>query len=318
MTIIKDIIIDKKLKKEENNKIYNFLEESKSAKFYEELFSEISIKEDKPELYEQVKQLIKEKQNAYGIMEEVVSFLERELHKDDIVIEIGGGIYQTRSANAYNRFNNYFPLDISYSSIKRYCEKFNKAGFVGDAKELPFKDNSIDCIFTHTFLEHPLEPEKVLSEISRVLKVGGIVIHNDAWFCRWWHKYGLIGLKKYQKMTAKEKMIHIGAKISELKVLRIPPIILNRLYKEFFQSKRAPIDLIYKKLQPNYQLHLGCDEDAASSIDPIDVVRFHESRNFTLVNQLLFTQRLFYPNKYIILKKMVAVNQIMQGGENKT
>jgi ubiquinone/menaquinone biosynthesis C-methylase UbiE len=306
MTTIKDFIVDEKLKKIESNKIYTFLEESKSAKFYDELFSETHKKDDKPELYDQTKQLAKEKNNAYGIIEKVVLFLEQELHKDAIVIEIGGGVYQARSANACNRFNNYFPLDISYSSIKRYCEKFNKVGFVGDAKELPFKDNSIDCIFTHTFLEHPLEPEKVLSEISRVLKVGGIVIHNDAWFCRWWHRYGLIGLKKYQNMIKKEKMIHIAAKISELKVLRVPPIILKRLYKEIFQSKKAPLNLTYKKLTPNYQLHLGCDEDAASSIDPIDVVRFYESRNFVLVNQLSFIQRLFYPNKYIVLKKIVA------------
>ena len=303
MTVIREILKDSEIKKIENNKTYNFLEESDSAKFYDELFSNINKEDDKPELFDQVKQLLAKEQNSYGIMEEIIQFLERELNKEAIVIEIGGGVYQLRSVNAYSRFNNYFPLDISYSSIKRYCEKYDKVGFVVDAKCLPFKDNSIDCIFTQTFLEHPLEPEMVLSEIARVLKIGGIVIHNDAWFCRWWHRFGLIGLKKYKNMTKKEKMIHIAAKISELKVIRIPPIIFKRLYNEIFQSTRVPIALKYKKLHPNYQLHLGCDEDAASSIDPIDVVRFYESRNFDLVNHISFTQRLFYPNRYIILKK---------------
>ena len=108
MTTIKDFIVDEKLKKIESNKIYTFLEESKSAKFYDELFSETHKKDDKPELYDQTKQLAKEKNNAYGIIEKVVLFLEQELHKDAIVIEIGGGVYQARSANACNRFNNYF------------------------------------------------------------------------------------------------------------------------------------------------------------------------------------------------------------------
>jgi SAM-dependent methyltransferase len=303
MKIIKDIIVDGKLKKVESNSIYNFLDESDSARYYDELFSEAPKKQNELELYDQVRQLLDKEQNAYGIMEEIIRFLEQQLDREAIVIEIGGGVYQGRSVNAYSRFNNYFPLDISYSNIRRYCETFNKLGFVGDATALPFKDNSIDCIFTHTFLEHPLEPQKVLSEISRVLKIGGIVVHNDAWFCRWWQGYGFIGLKKYESMTKKEKMIHIVAKISEMKVLRIPPIILKRLFKDIFQSKKKPINLAYKKLQPNYELYLGCDEDAATSIDPIDVVRFYESRNFDLVNQLSFTQRLFYPNKYIILKK---------------
>lgn len=308
MISIQDIIITDKLKRVENDKIYISSEESIPGKFYNEMFSETFQRELKPELYDQTKRLWIEKQNAYGVMDNIVLFMEHTLHKDSVVLEIGGGIYQQRSANAYSRFNNYFPLDISYSSIKRYSEKFNKIGFVADAKKLPFKDNSIDCIFTHTFLEHPLEPEKVLNEISRVLKTDGIVIHNDAWFCRWWHRYGLIGLKEFKNMTTKEKMIQITANISEMRIIRIPPIILKRVFKEIFQSKRKYIKLSYKKLNPNYQLHLGCDEDAANSIDPMDVVRFYESRNFTLVNRLSFLQRLFYPNKYIVLKKQINSN----------
>lgn len=104
-----------------------------------------------------------------------------------------GGVHQRRSADAYKKFKNYFPLDISTSSIERYSMRHNKTGIVAGATELPFKDVSIDCVFTNTFLEHPLEPEKVTIEIVRVLKKGGIVVHNDAWFCRWWQRYGVVG-----------------------------------------------------------------------------------------------------------------------------
>ena len=148
---IENIIEQDKLINLENNRIYNFLKESPSSKFYEEIFSESFQKNKKPELYDQVKKAHSEEGLAYKGMEEIVSYLEKELNNDSIVIEIGGGVHQQRSANAYKRFNHYFPLDISYSSIKRYTKTFNKIGFVADATELPFKDNSIDCIFTHTF-----------------------------------------------------------------------------------------------------------------------------------------------------------------------
>lgn len=285
----------------ENNKIYNFLNASPSSKFYEELFLENLKRNQQPELYDQVKAFA---QNGmpYTIMEEITTYLQKELNESDIVIEIGGGVDQERAGDAYKKFKHYFPLDISHSSIRRYTETFNKIGFVCDATQLPFKDNSIDCIFTHTFLEHPLDPNAVLKEISRVLKPNGIVVHNDAWFCRWWHRYGFIGLKKFNHMSSKEKLIYILAQITEVKIIRYPPIMIKRLWNNFFKNKKN-IDLSYQKLKPNYNLHLGCDEDAASSIDPIDVIRFYESRDFVCVLDLSFRQKLLFPNKFIILKK---------------
>ncbi|MBE3142852.1 MAG: methyltransferase domain-containing protein [Planctomycetes bacterium] len=38
---------------------------------------------------------------------------------------------------------------------------------------LPFKDNSVDCIYANHVLEHVKDLERVLSEIHRVLKPGG-------------------------------------------------------------------------------------------------------------------------------------------------
>jgi ubiquinone/menaquinone biosynthesis C-methylase UbiE len=285
----------------ENGKLYNFLEASPSAKFYDEYYG--GHKQTKPELYDQVKQAHREEGTAYRIMEGIISFLEKELHPEAIVIELGGGMFQKRSANANQRLKNYFPLDIGYSNIRQYTEKYDRPGFVADATNLPFKDNSVDCVLTHTFLEHPLQPEKVVSEIARVLKPGGIVIHNDAWFCRWWQRFGFIGMKRVKNMTIKEKSIWLLSRVTEFPLVRITPIVVKRLAKTVFSPRPKNISLAYSKLQPNYSLHLGCDEDAASNLDPIDVVRFYESRGFQLLKPLSLAQRLFYPNKYIALRK---------------
>jgi SAM-dependent methyltransferase len=46
----------------------------------------------------------------------------------------------------------------------------------GYAESLPFEDASFDAVLCTEVLEHVAEPERVLAEISRVLKAGGCVI----------------------------------------------------------------------------------------------------------------------------------------------
>lgn len=44
-----------------------------------------------------------------------------------------------------------------------------------DVDDLPYADNSVACVHAYHFLEHLREPLRMLNEISRVLKVGGVV-----------------------------------------------------------------------------------------------------------------------------------------------
>lgn len=289
-------------KEHPNKRVYNFLDSSVSSDFYAKLF-EAASEAPLPDLYKKNKSEWREKFAKDNVMGNITDELQRKLPEDAIVIEIGGGVYQHRSADAYKKFKNYIPLDISNSSITRYSDTFNRPAILADATILPFKDNSIDCIFTHTFLEHPIHPERVVSEIERVLKPGGIIVHNDAWFCRWWQRYGIVNLKKFSTMTFKEKWIYITARVTEFPLFRIPPIVIKRLIRELFESTNKPVPLHYKKLKPNYNLYLACDEDAASSIDPVDTIRYYESRGFESLIKLTFSKRLLHKNSYIMLKK---------------
>lgn len=45
----------------------------------------------------------------------------------------------------------------------------------GDARNLPFDDNSFDLVYTITVLQEIPDKNKVLKEIKRVLKPGGIL-----------------------------------------------------------------------------------------------------------------------------------------------
>jgi len=68
-------------------------------------------------------------------------------------------------------------IDLSENSLAVAKQK-DETGTVNyiyaDAYQLPFSNASFDCIVSTDFLEHVSEPQKVLKEIYRVLKPGGI------------------------------------------------------------------------------------------------------------------------------------------------
>ncbi|MBR9825861.1 MAG: class I SAM-dependent methyltransferase [Alphaproteobacteria bacterium] len=55
-----------------------------------------------------------------------------------------------------------------------YSERRSAVVTAGDAQRLPFPDNSFDRIICSEVLEHVPDPDQVLSEISRILKPGGL------------------------------------------------------------------------------------------------------------------------------------------------
>jgi len=91
----------------------------------------------------------------------------------------------------------YVSLDIE--------KKHPDLDYQADAHQLPFKENQFETIFCSQVLEHTYDPEKVLKEISRVLKKEGRVIisvphlsylHNEPNDYYRFTKYGLTHLLK--------------------------------------------------------------------------------------------------------------------------
>lgn len=81
---------------------------------------------------------------------------------DAVVLDIGA---------SGNDHREYFPnrttLDIDASK---------EADVVGDAHNLPFNNESFEVVVCSEMLEHADNPQKVISEIERVLKPGGRVV----------------------------------------------------------------------------------------------------------------------------------------------
>lgn len=89
-------------------------------------------------------------------------------HKSAIVLVVGGGRQRQWLDKCLGVSDAlkiiYTDIDVN-ADVDIFC----------DGHDLPFMDNIFDAVVTTAVLEHVLYPERVVAEIHRVLKVGGLL-----------------------------------------------------------------------------------------------------------------------------------------------
>jgi len=105
---------------------------------------------------------------------------------------------------------------------------FANTGLLADVHQLPFRDGSVDCVFATGLLEHVEDHRRVLDEIARVLRPGGIAhvelpflqqYHEDPIDCR---RLTVDGLEREMKRAGLAKVksgFHIGPTVTVLTLL---------------------------------------------------------------------------------------------------
>jgi len=87
--------------------------------------------------------------------------------KDYKILEIGGGVQSDGRKYLKPEINEHIiNIDINYNE---------NVHVIGDAHNLPFPNETFDAVLIQSVLEHVQDPERVVSEINRVLKKNGIV-----------------------------------------------------------------------------------------------------------------------------------------------
>lgn len=90
-----------------------------------------------------------------------------KLIKDPKILVVGGGEIGSGLEDFYKLFhNNIVAFDIYNSEW---------VDFIADAHLIPVKTAYFDLVIIQAVLEHVLNPQQVVSEISRVLQIGGVV-----------------------------------------------------------------------------------------------------------------------------------------------
>ena len=147
-------------------------------KEWEDVFSNLKISEQILDF---------NKQTPENFIDDIkIKYLQKHLPKEGIIFEIGAG--SGRLLTRVGIINNKFKL----IGIKENILKFNLNGvsIQANAYNIPLKSNNIDAIISGGFLEHFNEEEidKILQEIKRVLKDGGIfyaeIVPNKKSLCR--------------------------------------------------------------------------------------------------------------------------------------
>lgn len=117
--------------------------------------------------------------DAIGLLLEMARANARDTVLD---VACGPGLVACEFASRCNRVTG---IDITPAMIKqaearqRERELTNMTWSVGDVLPLPFESNSFSLVITRYSFHHFLEPRRVLSEMIRVCRPGGLVLVAD-------------------------------------------------------------------------------------------------------------------------------------------
>ncbi len=104
--------------------------------------------------------------NAYYIVKvrllSCAIIYSKMVNKSGLLLDLGSGA---------SPYNNLYHSDVDVVTLEYNSER--KPNVVADAHFLPFKEESFDYITSFEVLEHVKDPNKVVSEINRVLKDSG-------------------------------------------------------------------------------------------------------------------------------------------------
>ena len=114
---------------------------------------------------------------------QTIRFKNFDFYPNQKILDIGCG--QGRHCfGAYMHADlDVYGIDMGFDDVKKANENFNQFNerldkkscnfIVGNAKTLPFEDNSFDHVVCSEVLEHIIDYESALKEIKRVLKPDG-------------------------------------------------------------------------------------------------------------------------------------------------
>jgi len=106
----------------------------------------------------------------------IVKALKKVQHqvKSGMILDVGCGMKPYKSllnASGSAYYGTDYPL-----TMKGSYGKSTKADFFSESTLLPFNNNTFDTLLSTQMLEHVSDPKKVIQEMGRVLKPGGIMI----------------------------------------------------------------------------------------------------------------------------------------------
>jgi len=160
------------------------------------------------------------------------------------ILDVGGGNRFQKGMKEYEEIfqgKDYKTLD----TVSEY-----KPDIVGDIKNIPLDDSSVDAVICRAVLEHIDDPFKAVSEIYRVLKPNGKCLVSLPFLYPYHAEKGYYG--DYYRFT-KEGAKHMFKKFSAIEIKNIRGLfetLVNlipiKIYRKVFSPLARIIDSIFK------------------------------------------------------------------------
>jgi ubiquinone/menaquinone biosynthesis C-methylase UbiE len=236
-----------------------------SRKFYDSAYS--------PEDQQRYTKVAEDAAKLYRITERVTTFAHDYHLENKKVLDVGAGRGYLQDV-----VSDYTGLDIS-SSAARY---FHKRFVLGSATNMPLSDNEFDAAWSIWTLEHVPDPERMLEEMRRVLKPGGLLYLFPAWDVPSWASQGY-DVRPYSDFG-------VGGKLTKASLVIQASPLFQLAYKipirslRYLASKSGPTHFHYRRLQPNYERYWEPDSDAVNSMDAYETSLWFESRGDRCLN----------------------------------
>jgi ubiquinone/menaquinone biosynthesis C-methylase UbiE len=150
--------------------------------------------------------------------------------------------------------------------------KTESVDIIAVAENLPFKDNSVDAIYTRHTLEHVSDFEKAIKEIWRVSKPGAVIeiivpfwAHHSANHPLHKRFFNRFSFDDYS-IQKKDKTFVVDTKVK---------FFIEEI-KYAFQIKRFPFSIFYKILEKMANLYYNTYESTFANIFPAYEIYFRQ------------------------------------------
>lgn len=163
------------------------------------------------------------------------------------ILDVGCGV-----GNSYDLFKkqnptvNWTGIDLVVSPEVRLRNR-KDCNFVGfDGETLPFNNGTFDLVFSKQVFEHVYRPEKLLKEINRVLKNGGIFIGSVSYL----EPYHSLSITNFTPYGLKKMLNDNNLNLVELRpgidsiTLLVRSMIQSKFGVDYFLTHESPINFL--------------------------------------------------------------------------
>ena len=217
-----------------------------------------------------------------------------------IVLELGCAMAQLANVHP-----GYLGLDFSHTALAGAKAANNGLRLLhGDMQVIPLATESVDFMFTWAALEHVPSPDRVLAEVTRILKPNGVALLGPAWNCRSWTVKRL-PQRFYRDLSWRHRIEKATIPLRSRLAWRAAMSSPKRFWREMKSILGNPIRFDFQPLFPDFSLELPhvSDDDAQACMDPHAAILYFKTRGWAVLSHPTFRSRILARHEAVVVRK---------------